>query len=88
MKKAQKSKPKNALAKARALAAKGFSANYRHDGIWVLLTPDNLDRSLDELAAERRAHDAAHEAKFKNAWKCKCASHYPDGDLTKPRKGG
>jgi hypothetical protein len=62
--------------------------SYEHDGISVTLTPENYKQPMNKLVAARLAHDAALEEKFKNVWKCKCPSHYPKGDLTKPRKGG
>jgi hypothetical protein len=83
--KAKKVKPMT-LKKARAMAAKGFTVGYTHDGVTVTLTPENYKQPMSKLVGARLAHDAAHEAKFKDAWKCKCASHYPNGDLTKPRK--
>jgi hypothetical protein len=76
------------LKEARAMAAKGYTVGYTHDGITVTFTPENYKQPMNKLVAARLAHDAAHEAKFRDVWKCKCASHYPNGDLTKPRIQG
>lgn len=75
--KAKKTKPMT-LKKARAMAAKGFSNTFTHDGVTVLLTPENYKTPMSKLVAARLARDAAHEAKFADVWKCKCSIHYDD----------
>jgi hypothetical protein len=72
--KAQEVKPLT-LKKARALCAKGFSVSYEHEGISVMLTPENYKQPLSKRVAERLAYDAAHEAKFAKLGKCQCPSH-------------
>lgn len=84
------SKPKKAkpmtLKKARALCAKGFSVSYDHDGISVMLTPKNYKQPMNKLVTARLAHDAAHEAKFAELGKCKCAVHEQGGEFAKARR--
>lgn len=75
--KAKKAKPMT-LKKACAMAAKGYTVGHTHDGVTVTLTPENYKTPMSKLVAARLAHDAAHEAKFKDVWKCKCDIHYDD----------
>ena len=77
------------LKKSRAMAGKGFTNSYNHDGVVVTLTRENYKWPMSKLVAERIAHDEAHEVKFAMLGKCQCPSHTDTlgkGEFSKARK--
>jgi hypothetical protein len=74
------------LAHARAMAAKGYTVGYVHDGVGVTLTSENYKAPLSQLVKARLDHDAAHAEKFAELGKCKCASHTTGGEFSKARR--